>query len=82
MAKKKQPSRTRPVWHLDVVSSNIDKASYNFEKEKLLIKFRNGTKYAYEDVSLDEFIEFSKADSQGQWFMENIRPVKEFEKLK
>lgn len=69
-------SETKPVWYLKVASSNIAKAAYNFKSHQLMIAFRNGRRYVYEDVSLDEWLAFSEADSQGQWFTSNIRDIK------
>lgn len=77
---KAKAKATRPVWELKVSSSNIERAAYNVDKEKLLIEFKSGSKYVYSDVSLDEFTEFTLSDSQGRWFLENIKDVKEFEK--
>jgi len=73
--------RTKPVWYLKVVSSNIAKAAFNFQKHKLMVEFHNGTRYVYEKVNGYEWLAFSEADSQGQWFIENIRDSKPCTKL-
>lgn len=73
--------KTKPVWYLKVVSSNIAKAAYNFKKQRLMIKFKNGHRYVYDDINLYEWLAFSEADSQGKWFLENIKDVKSFKQL-
>lgn len=72
----KEQEKTRPVLKLDIVSTNLSRAAYNVETERLLVVFKNGSKYLYDDVTLEEFGEFAKADSQGKWFMRNIRDAK------
>jgi len=74
--KQRTIGRTKPVWYLKVVSSNLAKAAFNFKKHKLMIEFHNGNRYVYEDVNGYEWLAFSEADSQGKWFIENIRDVK------
>lgn len=76
MAKKTKPT----VWKMDVDSSTIEKVAYNVDKSKLLVTFKNGGKYVYDDVTLEEFTLFSTADSKGSWFANNIKGIKEFRK--
>lgn len=74
--------KTSALWRLEVVSTNIARAVYNVRKEKLLIEFKNGSQYVYSAVTVEEFTEFTLAESQGRWFMENIRDQKDCEKRK
>lgn len=78
---KSDDSKTKPIWHLNINSTNLKKASFNFKKQRLLVEFHNGTRYIYDHVNLYEFLAFSEADSQGRWFSENIRDAKPCTKL-
>lgn len=79
---KKPSERTKPVWRLECKSSNIARASYNLSTSQLIIEFHTGKRYRYDDVKLKEFVAFTTAESQGQWFSENIKDVKDYVKLK
>lgn len=79
---KKPSERTKPVWRLECKSSNIARASFNLVTSQLVIEFLSGTRYRYDDVKLKEFVAFTTAESQGQWFSENIKGVKDYVKLK
>lgn len=79
---KKPSERTKPVWRLECKSSNIARAAYNLGTNQLVIEFHSGKRYRYDDVKLKEFVAFTTAESQGHWFSENIKGVKEFVKLK
>jgi len=57
-------------------SSMIRLTSYNYEAEALLVEFVNGNEYSYEDVKPAEYEEFIKAESQGKYFLANIRNKK------
>jgi hypothetical protein len=57
-------------------SSMIRLTSYNAEAEALLVEFVDGKEYAYEEVKPTEYEEFIKAESQGKYFLANIRNKK------
>jgi len=78
----KEKRKHKPVWKMEVHSSTIKRVAYNIEKEKLLVTFHNDSQYVYDDVTLEDFVLFTKADSKGVWFTENIRSIKEYRKLK
>jgi len=61
-------------------SSTITHASYNFTSKDLTVHFNHAT-YVYEDVSLEDFILFEGAKSQGKALNEFIKPNHSFEKL-
>lgn len=77
MPSKKQDDRTQPVWHLNVVSSNIENAAYHVTRKVLRIQFKNGKLYLYKKVSRREFYEFTIAESKGKHLNEFIKPFKE-----
>lgn len=78
---KKPSERTKPVWKLEIKSSTLARAWYNVETKRLTIEFINGGKYRYENVTLKEFVAFTTAESQGVWFHDNVKDIKEFTKL-
>lgn len=78
---KSDDSKTKPVWYLDVKSSNIKKAAFHFKKQQLMIQFVNGSRYVYKHVNMYEWLAFSEAKSQGKWFIDNIRDQKPTKKL-
>lgn len=86
-AKKKSAARaslekTAPIWRLDVVSSNILRAAYNPVKHEMLIEFHSGERYIYEEVSVKEFLKFTKAESHGLFLNKYIKNVKEVRKMR
>lgn len=78
---KPKSGKTKPVWVLNVVSSNIAQAKYKFTKHQLMIEFKGGARYVYHDVSVLEFMEFSRAESQGKWFAQHIKGKKRYDSL-
>lgn len=58
---------------IKVESSTIDELYYNLEERKLIVTFKNGSKYQYDDVSEDVFKELISAESVGKYFTANIR---------
>lgn len=67
--------------NLNIDSTSINKASYSYVTETMKIEFTNGQVYEYENVGIDEFDGFAKADSQGKYFIENIKNKYSHQKL-
>lgn len=61
-------------------SSTITHAAYNFTTKDLTVHFNHAT-YVYEDVSLENFLLFEGAESQGKALNKFIKPTYKFEKL-
>jgi len=61
-------------------SSTISHAAYNFTTKDLTVHFNFAT-YVYEDVSLEDFLLFESAESQGKALNEFIKPKHAFEKI-
>jgi hypothetical protein len=61
-------------------SSLLSKTSYNFDKETLVVEFNNGQEYVYDGITSSEYSEFAKAESQGKYFLSNIRGTKTYHK--
>jgi hypothetical protein len=54
-------------------SSTIESSTYQFDKKDLVVEFRGGTKYYFENVDHSDYLEFSTSDSVGRSFNEYIR---------
>lgn len=81
-ADRQVEGKTRPILRVTVDSSNIDRAAYNFISERLTVVFKNGNKYVYREVTMEEFLDFVCAKSQGSFLNEHIKPTKPFNKVK
>lgn len=60
---------------IPVLSSNIDGYRYINDRQLLLIAFKAGTTYAYEDVPDSVVLEFMNATSKGAFFGNSIRNI-------
>ena len=58
---------------IKVESSTIDEIYYNLLERKLIVTFKNGSKYQYDGVSEDVFKELISAESVCKYFTANIR---------
>ncbi len=76
-AKQDEPVKGKPVWHMNVESSNISSVRYFPVTQVLYVKFRSGSEYKYRDVSAKEFLEFSLSESHGRYFIHRIKATKE-----
>lgn len=58
---------------LDIHSSAFKAASWFPAKQLLLVTFNNGQIWEYQDVTEEDVTALEKAESQGQYFRQNIR---------
>ena len=72
---------SHPGW-THVESSALTDLAYDEETETLLIRFPNGSEYAYEHVTKAEYAGFTTAGSVGQYFNQVIRPGHTFLKIR
>jgi len=56
-----------------VHSTNVQMMQYFIEDQSLLVEFRDGTAYKYENVTEDEAIQAAKAPSKGFFVWDNLR---------
>jgi hypothetical protein len=54
-------------------SENILKTTYFKEAQRLYIAFNRGGTYSYENVSPELYEQFENAESQGKFFIANIK---------
>ena len=55
-----------------VKSSNLSEVGYDEEEETLVVQFKNGSKYTYDDVPVSEYHALMGAPSVGKYFNTNI----------
>jgi hypothetical protein len=65
----------------DYLSSNLKSSEYDTKTKELIVEFKNGVKYSYSDVPMDEFTKMRMAESQGSYFSKNISKTYTFKKL-
>ena len=61
-------------------SSTVKSSSYNYEHKVLTVHFDHAT-YVYENVSVEDYVYFASASSQGRALNEFIKSKYEFQKL-
>lgn len=69
------------VQMLPVQSSNLAAVGYNKNTFELTIAFLDGSIYRYSGVPYEEYSALMRADSHGEWFVDNIRLTYEYERL-
>lgn len=65
---------------MKVQSSTI--SEINYDGKLLTIIFNNGSEYIYEGVSAKIYEDFSKAESKGKYFHENINHRYNYSRVK
>jgi hypothetical protein len=64
-----------------IESSNIVETEYDTSNKKLIVEFKNGTKYEYEDVPQQVYTRFRMTESQGKFFTTEISKAYKYNKL-
>ena len=67
------PDDVLDAFNQDVVSTNLERVTYNMDEELLQVRFRSGGIYNYYGVPLAEYDELMTAPSAGKYFYHNIR---------
>jgi hypothetical protein len=65
----------------EVQSSNLVRTEYDTESKLLVVEFKNGTKYEYENVPHQLYTQFRMAPSQGSFFSSKISKTHKYKKL-
>ena len=65
----------------EIESSNISKTDFNTESKKLIVDFKTGAQYEYEDVPHEVYTRFRMSESQGSFFNKNIAKVYKYKRL-
>lgn len=64
-----------------IESSNIVETEYDTSTKKLIVEFKNGTRYEYEDVPHQLYTRFRLSESQGKFFTGEISKAFKYKKL-
>jgi hypothetical protein len=67
---------------IEINSTNLVSASYNTENEDLLVTFKNGAIYEYNNIPWNKFTKLRLAESQGKYFNEHIAKGHTYKKVK
>ena len=65
---------------MKVQSSMISEINYG--EKRLTVVFNNGSEYVYEGVPVNIYEDFSKAESKGKYFHENINYRYKYSRIK
>ena len=65
----------------EVQSSNIVKTEFDTETKSMIVEFKNGTRYQYENVPNEVYTRFRMTESQGKFFSSDISKKYKFTKL-
>jgi hypothetical protein len=64
-----------------IKSSNITESEYDTSTEKMIVTFKNGVKYEYENVPHKVYARFRLSESQGKFFTTDISKNYKYKKL-
>lgn len=64
-----------------IESSNIVETEYDTSTKKLIVEFKNSSKYEYEDVPHQTYTRFRLSESQGKFFTTEISKNYKYKKL-
>ncbi len=56
----------------EIESSNLSKTDYDTISKKLVVEFKNGALYEYENVPHELYTQFRMSESQGSFFSKSI----------
>jgi hypothetical protein len=65
----------------EIESSNLKSTEYDTESKKLVVEFKNGMKYEYDDVPHNIYAQFRLSESQGKFFNTQISKSYKYKKI-
>jgi hypothetical protein len=65
----------------EIKSTNIVKTEFDTESKVMIVEFKNGTKYQYENISHEVYTKFRMSESQGKFFTREISKKYKFTKV-
>jgi hypothetical protein len=77
--KREEIKGTKIINEID--SSNLVKTEYDTDTSKLVVEFKNGMRYEYDDVPHNTYTKFRMAESQGKFFNLNISKTFKYKKI-
>jgi hypothetical protein len=65
----------------EVQSSNLVRSEYETATKKMIVEFKNGTKYEYDEVPHTIYTRFRLSESQGKFFSSTIAKNYKYKKV-
>jgi len=65
----------------EIQSSNVVKSEYDTATRKMIVEFKNGLRYEYDEVPLQVYTQFRMSESQGKFFSGKISKAYKYKKL-
>jgi len=65
----------------EIQSSNLKKTEYDTESKKLIVEFKNGIKYEYDEIPHQIYTQFRLSESQGKFFSSKIAKTFKYRKI-
>lgn len=65
----------------EIQSSNIVRTEYDTATKKMMVEFKNGLRYEYDDVPHNTYTKFRLSESQGKFFSSSIAKTFKYKKL-
>jgi hypothetical protein len=65
----------------EVESSNLVRTEYDTQSKKMIVEFKNGMRYEYDEVPHQTYTSFRTSKSQGSFFSKNISKTFKYKKL-
>ena len=65
----------------EIESSNLKSTQYDTESKKLVVEFKNGIKYEYDEVPHNIFAQLRLSESQGKFFNTSIAKSFKYKKV-
>jgi len=65
----------------EIESSNLVTTEYDTESKKLVVEFKNGMKYEYDEVPHTTYAQLRLSESQGKFFNTQIAKKFNYKKL-
>jgi len=65
----------------EIQSTNVTKTEYDTITKKLIVEFKNGTKYEYDEVPHQIYTQCRMSESQGKFFSSKIAKAFKYKKV-
>jgi hypothetical protein len=65
----------------EIESSNLKSTEYDTESKKLVVEFKNGIKYEYDEIPHNIFAQLRLSESQGKFFNTQIAKSYKYKKI-
>jgi hypothetical protein len=65
----------------EIESSNLKTTEYDSDSKKLVVEFKNGIKYEYDEVPHNIYAQFRLSESQGKFFNTQIAKTFKYKKI-